>query len=77
MADGDQAARVASGGVCEFDLPAYHHWLNKTPPARRHDLAGWIEPFAPIRAGSAIVLQLLRENGRVSRHTAYRKACSS
>jgi cell division protein ZapD len=23
------------GGVCEFDLPAYHHWLNKTPPARR------------------------------------------
>ena len=58
------------GGVCEFDLPAYHHWLNKPASARRQDLAGWIEPFAPIRTGSAIVLRLLRENSRVSRHTA-------
>jgi cell division protein ZapD len=60
------------GGVCEFDLPAYHHWLNNEPEARRQDLARWLEPFAPIRSGSAIVLRLLRENGRASRHTAYR-----
>ena len=60
------------GGVCEFDLPAYHHWLNKPPAERRRDLAGWIEPFAPIRTGAAIVLRLLRENSRVSRHTANR-----
>jgi cell division protein ZapD len=60
------------GGVCEFDLPAYHWWLNRDPGPRRNDLAGWIEPFAPIRAGSAIVLKLLRDNGRESRHTAYR-----
>ncbi|HJU22962.1 MAG TPA: cell division protein ZapD [Casimicrobiaceae bacterium] len=63
--------RVAiPGGVCEFDLPAYHHWLNKPASARRHDLSSWIEPFAPIRIGSAIVLRLLRENGRTSVHTA-------
>ena len=60
------------GGVCEFDLPAYHWWLNQDPHLRRQDLAGWIEPFAPIKAGSAIVLKLLRDNGRESRHTAYR-----
>jgi cell division protein ZapD len=60
------------GGVCEFDLPAYHWWLHQDPGARRNDLKGWIEPFAPIRAGSAIVLKLLRDNGRASRHTAYR-----
>ena len=60
------------GGVCEFDLPAYHHWLNKAPAERREDLSGWIEPFAPIRTGAAIVLRLLRENSRVSRHTATR-----
>jgi cell division protein ZapD len=60
------------GGVCEFDLPAYHYWLNKEPAARQHDLAGWIEPFEAIRSGSAIVLRLLRENSRISRHTAYR-----
>ena len=65
--------RVAiPGGVCEFDVPAYHYWLNKSAAARRQDLAGWIEPFTPIRIGSAIVLRLLRENSRVSRHTAFR-----
>jgi cell division protein ZapD len=60
------------GGVSEFDLPAYHYWLNQAPDARRHDLATWIEPFEPIHAGLGIVLRLLRENARVSRHTAYR-----
>jgi cell division protein ZapD len=59
------------GGVSEFDLPAYHYWLNQPAGARRNDLAAWIEPFEPIRAGLAIVLRLLRENGRVSRHVAY------
>ena len=39
------------GGVCEFDLPAYHYWLNKDASARQQDLAGWLEPFAPIRVG--------------------------
>jgi cell division protein ZapD len=56
------------GGVCEFDLPAYHYWLHQDAGARRNDLAAWIEPFEPIRAGGAIVLRLLRENGRASRH---------
>jgi cell division protein ZapD len=60
------------GGVCEFDLPAYHWWLNQDPAARRNDLRGWVEPFAPIRAGSAIIMKLLRDNGRASRHVAYR-----
>ena len=60
------------GGVCEFDLPAYHWWLHRDAEARRVDLAGWIEPFEPVIAGLAIVLRLLRENARSSRHIAYR-----
>ncbi len=59
------------GGVSEFDLPAYHYWLNRAPDERRHDLSAWIEPFVPIAAGVAIVLRLLRENGRASRHVAH------
>ena len=59
------------GGVSEFDLPAYHYWLNRTPEERRHDLANWIDPFVPIAGGVAIVLRLLRENGRTSRHVAH------
>lgn len=62
------------GGVSEFDLPAYHWWLHQDATARRNDLRGWIEPFAAIRAGSAIILKLLRDNGRASRHVAHRGA---
>jgi len=60
------------GGVCEFDLPAYHWWLHREPASRRADLAGWYAPFEPVFAGLAIVLKLLRENGRTTRHTAFR-----
>ena len=62
------------GGVSEFDLPAYHHWLNREAAARHRDLSSWIEPFEPIRTGSEIVLHLLRGNGRASEHTAYHGA---
>ncbi len=62
------------GGVCEFDLPAYHWWLRQEAAARRHDLRGWIEPFAAIHAGTAIILRLLRDNGRAGRHVAHRGA---
>src|SRR3982074_1714831 len=28
------------GGVCEFDLPAYHWWLHQDPGARRNEPRG-------------------------------------
>ncbi|MFT4172180.1 MAG: cell division protein ZapD [Rhodocyclaceae bacterium] len=52
------------GGVCEFDLPSYHYWLNRDPGERRHDLQGWLAPMLPIRDALAIVLRLLRASGR-------------
>ena len=59
------------GGVCEFDLPAYHHWLNLDPAARQYDLQSWLAPLLPIHSGLSIILRLLRDNGKVNRHTAY------
>jgi len=58
------------GGVCEFDLPAYHFWLNRDPHARQIDLSGWITPLLPINAGLTIVLRLLRSSGRPERQIA-------
>jgi cell division protein ZapD len=58
------------GGVCEFDLPAYHRWLNLDAADRQRDLQAWIGPLLPIHSGLSIILRLLRDNGRVSRHTA-------
>src|SRR5438477_1465676 len=58
------------GGACEFDLPSYHHWLNLEAAARQQDLRNWLSPLLPIHSGLSIILRLLRDNGRVNRHTA-------
>ena len=58
------------GGVCEFDLPAYHYWLNQSAEARRRDLEIWFSTFRPIYDAIAIVLRLLRESGKSSMQLA-------
>jgi cell division protein ZapD len=52
------------GGVCEFDLPAYHYWLHKPAEDRAHQLQHWLAPFSSIRAAVDIVLGLLRDSGQ-------------
>ena len=59
------------GGVCEFDLPSYHFWLNQSAEARRLDINEWLAPFLPIRNGVQIVLKLLRENGKTASRIAH------
>lgn len=52
------------GGMCEFDLPAYHYWLHKPADDRTHQLQRWLAPFSSIRAAVDIVLSLLRDSGQ-------------
>lgn len=59
------------GGTCEFDLPSYHYWQEQPPEARRKDLRAWLAPMLPIEAGMNIVLQLMRESGKVLSFTAH------
>jgi cell division protein ZapD len=51
------------GGMCEFDLPAYHYWLHKPAEARTSQLKHWLAPFLSLRAAVDIVLGLLRDSG--------------
>lgn len=60
------------GGVCEFDLPSYHFWLNRSPEQRQRDIDNWVQPMLPIRQGIAIVLRLLRASGRPEAQVAVR-----
>lgn len=55
---------IIPGGLCEFDMPSYHLWLNADADARREDLYRWLTPMLPIRAGLGIVLRLMRESCR-------------
>lgn len=59
------------GGVCEFDLPSYHYWLNQSADARRRDLGEWLAPFLAIRNGVQLILKLLRENGKTASQIAH------
>ncbi len=60
------------GGVCEFDLPSYHYWLNRSADLRRQDMMTWVGPMLPIRQGIVIVLRLLRSSGRPEKQNAPR-----
>ena len=59
------------GGVCEFDLPSYHYWLQQETEVRRHDLQQWLAPFLPTRDAIGIVLRLLRESGKTTTQIAH------
>ncbi len=59
------------GGVCEFDLPSYHYWLNLDPALRRKDFNEWLAPLLPVRNASEIVLYLLRSGGKTTQHIAH------
>jgi len=48
------------GGVCEFDLPAYHHWLHEAPERRVADIQSWLEPLIPLHDTIQGLLKLLR-----------------
>jgi cell division protein ZapD len=60
------------GGICEFDLPSYHHWMHLPPETRRRDLDEWLAPFQPIRHGVRLILRLLRESGKMTQQTAHK-----
>ena len=60
------------GGICEFDLPSYHHWLHKDHAVRRLDIEGWCLPLNSVAAALRIVLRVLRESGKSASLIAYR-----
>lgn len=58
-------------GTCDFDLPAYHHWLRRDPERRREDLVAWIGSFELLQDATRLCLRLVRESGVSSEETAF------
>lgn len=52
-----------AGGACEFDLPSYHSWQNRSPDVRQTDFNRWSEPLQPLCQALGVVLGLLRRSG--------------
>ncbi len=50
------------GGLCDFDLPMYAHWLHQ-PYERRYDiLQGWFKPFEILNTAISLILQVIRDS---------------
>jgi cell division protein ZapD len=50
------------GGTCDFDLPAFHYWLQQPAKARTRDLAGWLGNFDEIGQSIQLILSLTRDS---------------
>ncbi|WP_028537166.1 cell division protein ZapD [Paludibacterium yongneupense] len=61
---------VIPGGTCQFDLPSYHLWQQKTSEERRVDLMRWAAPLMPTSAATRILLQMLRDSGKTHHYVA-------
>jgi len=48
------------GGTCDFDLPAYHFWLNKPLSTRREEIQSWTANLNPVRKAISLLLQFIR-----------------
>jgi cell division protein ZapD len=57
-------------GTCDFDLPAYHHWLKSDPQHRRDELMEWFAHFDLLREATDLCLNLVRESGVSSTENA-------
>jgi cell division protein ZapD len=55
---------VIPGGLCEFDLPAYHYWLDSPAADRKQDLEKWLAHVTPIYDALAIILNIVRGSGK-------------
>ena len=56
---------VIPGGTCNFDLPAYHHWLQQPAFVRQQNIATWFNEFSHIEAAVTLALELLRATGHM------------
>ncbi len=58
------------GGTCEFDLPDYHHWLNREYGDRREDINEWLTALEPLELALKELLWLTRQGAPRARHVA-------
>jgi cell division protein ZapD len=55
---------IIPGGACEFDLPSYYAWQQRSAQQRQADISNWFAPLEPLFNAIDMVLRLLRESGR-------------
>jgi cell division protein ZapD len=50
------------GSICDFDLPAYKHWLTQDKETRHRDIEKWFRPFGHLDRAVQLILDVLRHS---------------
>jgi cell division protein ZapD len=58
------------GGLCDFDLPAYRHWLQRPVEERDAELRTWFSSLDSLRLSIELMLKLIRESTEPTQHEA-------
>lgn len=57
-------------GTCDFDVPAYHYWLQSPAEVCQRDLRMWLSAFELLDEAISLTLRLVRESAITTRETA-------
>lgn len=58
------------GGLCDFDLPQYRHWLKRPSEERIDNLKYWVSTLDTVRLSVELMLKLIRESAEPVTQTA-------
>jgi len=65
------------GGTCDFDLPAFHYWLQQPALLRKQDLVRWLGNFDAIGQSIQLILSMTRDSKplqpALARHGLYQR----
>ncbi|MGB6976156.1 MAG: cell division protein ZapD [Gammaproteobacteria bacterium] len=50
------------GGICDFNFPAYHLWLQQPANDRKQTISSWFKEFEQLYTIVALILQLTRDS---------------
>lgn len=60
------------GGMCNFDTPSFHFWLNSSFSIRQTSFNHWLSAFTPIARALNLILHLTRESATLQPEIAYK-----
>lgn len=58
------------GGMCSFDLPEFHYWLEQDILTQQQDLDQWTQPFVNIKKALNLTLNFIRQSTKPTQELA-------
>jgi len=58
------------GGMCSFDLPEFHYWLEQDILTQQQDLDQWTQPFVNIKKALKLTLNFIRQSNKPTQELA-------